>query len=274
MKKIGSWDIKVKIDDNLFRVYNLIQRIRFFTGRYAKKFHTDRNKVLKNIHRDERCFIVGNGPSIKNQDLVKLKTETTFFVNMFYKHEHFADIQPTYYVIVDPKLQNRVWPLSMLDEIIKKCPQTTLFLNAKASQDKEISAYTNKANIFWLYVNQMLHMGYPGPIDITQGIAAGNVIKAALCAAIYMGFRDIYLLGIDLNGLFLDLTNEKSHFYGHDICANDMSTTEMNLWSTAQGFRGWRALAVLLKKTGCNVVNLTSGGLLDCFPRQNFDEVV
>ena len=274
MKKIGSWDTKVKIDDNLFRVYNLIQRIRFSLCRYAKKFHTDRNKVLKNLHRNERCFIVGNGPSIKKQDLLKLKGETTFFVNMFYKHEHFADIQPTYYVIVDPKLQDRIWPLSMLDEIIEKSPKTTLFLNAKTSQDKEIFDYTNKADIYWLYINQMSHMGYRGLFDITQGLATANVAKACLSAAVYMGFKDIYLLGIDCNGLFLDLVNRASHFYEEGACDLDMAVVESDLWQTAFGFRSWRALAKLLKRRGVNVVNLTCGGLLNCFPRQDFDEVV
>ena len=34
-------------------------------------------KQLKNIHVGERCFIIGNGPSLKKTDLSKLKDEYT-----------------------------------------------------------------------------------------------------------------------------------------------------------------------------------------------------
>ena len=39
---------------------------------------------MRNIHRGERCFIIGNGPSLKNTDLAKLKDEYTFGMNRIY----------------------------------------------------------------------------------------------------------------------------------------------------------------------------------------------
>ncbi len=40
--------------------------------------------ALKDIHRGERCFIIGNGPSLKQTDLSRLKDEFTFGMNRFY----------------------------------------------------------------------------------------------------------------------------------------------------------------------------------------------
>src|SRR5512139_2649265 len=37
-----------------------------------------------NIHRGERCFIIGNGPSLNDTDLSKLKDEFTFGMNRIY----------------------------------------------------------------------------------------------------------------------------------------------------------------------------------------------
>ena len=38
----------------------------------------DELKSYKNIHKGERCFIIGTGPSLKTEDLDKLKDEFTF----------------------------------------------------------------------------------------------------------------------------------------------------------------------------------------------------
>ena len=36
------------------------------------------NIILKNKHKGERCFILGSGPSIKDEDLKPLKNEIVF----------------------------------------------------------------------------------------------------------------------------------------------------------------------------------------------------
>ena len=40
--------------------------------------------ALKDKHKGERCFIIGNGPSLKQTDLTKLKNEYTFGLNRIY----------------------------------------------------------------------------------------------------------------------------------------------------------------------------------------------
>ena len=39
---------------------------------------------LKDIHKGRRAFIIGNGPSLKQTDLSKLKNEITFGMNRIY----------------------------------------------------------------------------------------------------------------------------------------------------------------------------------------------
>ena len=55
---------------------------RKFDSRWAesaRKLHQ-----LENIHKDKRCFIIGNGPSLRNTDLNKLRGEFTFGLNRIY----------------------------------------------------------------------------------------------------------------------------------------------------------------------------------------------
>ncbi len=41
-------------------------------------------RQLENIHKDKRCFIIGNGPSLRKTDLTKLRGEFTFGLNRIY----------------------------------------------------------------------------------------------------------------------------------------------------------------------------------------------
>lgn len=58
-------------------------------------------KALKNKHKGQRCFIVGSGPSLKVDDLNKLKDEVTFACNKIYLAFNDTSWRPTYYSVYD-----------------------------------------------------------------------------------------------------------------------------------------------------------------------------
>ena len=76
--------------------------------RELAKFH--------NKHSGERCFIIGNGPSLKQTDLTKLKNEFTFGMNRLYMAYETMGFQTTYYVTVN-------------DLVIEQCADDILQLN-------------------------------------------------------------------------------------------------------------------------------------------------
>ena len=62
-----------------------------------------KNIKYKNIHASKRCFIIGNGSSLKQMDLSILKNEITFGMNAFWKHPIISKSwQPKYYCLADP----------------------------------------------------------------------------------------------------------------------------------------------------------------------------
>jgi hypothetical protein len=275
---VSSYDRLLWLDDQVIGVYNFIQRMKFFSSNYRNKYELTKNEKLKDKHSGQRCFIIGNGPSIQKQNLTLLKDEWTFCVNYFYRHPQINQISPSYYAIIDPKLTAGEWPLSMLDDIKENCPEATLFLSS-GYQDAS-SAIMNRAQLFehyWICVNQVLHEGFSCSTDITGCLAAPSVTVACLFIALYMGFKDVYLLGIDCDGIFRDLVDQSSHFYEakkENIGDNDPRLVVRYLRSAIQGMRGWGVIADKFKDSPHNIVNLTDGGLLNVFPRDNFEKVV
>jgi len=72
---------------------------------FASKNNFDENvcqiKKLKNIHKNKRAFIIGNGPSLCISDLDRLKDEVTFACNKIYLAFDQTDWRPTYLFLAD-----------------------------------------------------------------------------------------------------------------------------------------------------------------------------
>ncbi|HSG44709.1 MAG TPA: 6-hydroxymethylpterin diphosphokinase MptE-like protein, partial [Anaerolineales bacterium] len=67
--------------------YDAVRRIPELPAAYLHPWRRESNKRLtdlKNIHKGKRAFIVGNGPSLKQTDLSRLKNEITFGMNRIY----------------------------------------------------------------------------------------------------------------------------------------------------------------------------------------------
>lgn len=88
---------------------------------------------LKNCHRNRRAFIVGNGPSLKIEDLTRLKSEITFASNRIFLAFDRIDWRPTYYNVSDllvARLNKRP---------IQECPANKVFSSSVRQELKEVS---------------------------------------------------------------------------------------------------------------------------------------
>ncbi len=77
---------------------------------YIRSEDSNKLKGYKNIHSGERCFVIGNGPSLTPEDLDKLKNEYSFASNHIYKIFDRTNWRPTYYVSVDKAWLEKEWP--------------------------------------------------------------------------------------------------------------------------------------------------------------------
>ena len=60
-----------------------------------------KNQELKNLHAGERCFVLGNGPSLRQVDLSLLSNEFIFTVNNFSFVEGFEKARTNAHLWMD-----------------------------------------------------------------------------------------------------------------------------------------------------------------------------
>lgn len=234
-------------------------------GRALKKFH--------NAHQGQRCFIVANGPSLRPEDLDLLheRGEVTFGMNRIYKLFDQTVWRPTYYVCED--------------ELI--CQNQQPEINAIAAREKFIPIELNWyhgvdiKNARYFHINYREEDRYPYGFstDIAHQIdCRGTVTCTCMQIAAYMGFSEIYLLGvdhnyqkiIDINGNVIEDTSVKDYFCeGYDADIKDVVVHDM----------GNNTRAYMDAKAYCDaagratIYNATRGGKLEVFRRVDFDSL-
>ena len=82
-----------------FPVVNMIRLSRKIFYRFSSDSREIR--AYKNIHQGERCFIIGNGPSLTMEDLSCLTGEHCFAANRICNAFSKTDWRPEYYMCVD-----------------------------------------------------------------------------------------------------------------------------------------------------------------------------
>ncbi len=249
--------------------------------------HQRPNKKFLKVHQGDSCFILGSGPSIKNQDLTKLSGRLVMTQNNFHTHPDIAAIRPRYHVIVpkyQPEAFDNDWK-EWLEEMAGALPPDCLLFadqNTKSLIEDtgcfDGRAYYTNAKLNALYMNRAV-------VDLTRMIMViPTALTACLSIAIYMGFKRVYLTGFDLDQVptWLRQGRGKLRFYGYSkITANDAEEQEMDrmeesarLWYWV--WETWFQLTLLKNcadRHKVEVINCTDGGLLNIFPRQDYNAV-
>jgi hypothetical protein len=222
-----------------------------------------------NIHKGNRCFIIGTGPSLAVEDLEKLKGEITFGSNRIFEIFKQTDWRPTYYMNQDYQL------ICKFSEEIKNLEVKRKFMPIEAM--KFFSGLTD-ASYFVLRYKEF----YPKDADFSTHIdkymgQGFTVTYGAIQMAYYMGFSEVYLLGIDHNysislnekGIPVIQNNVKDYFKG-----STASNTGLNLpriEESTMAYMTARKFAEMHKDF--HIFNATRGGKLECFERVNFDSL-
>ena len=147
---------------------------------------------LKGEHRNKRCFIIGNGPSLKVRDLTRLhaKGEISFAFNKIYLAFDESPFRPTYYIVEDPLVaENARSEILKLEPFVKFFPYNFRYLFKKASN---AFFYTLDWSDFF--------PGFPritcDPFNLFWG---ATVTSTAIQLAVYFGCNPIYLIGMDFS---------------------------------------------------------------------------
>lgn len=145
---------------------------------YLKKFY--------NIHRGERCFIMGNGPSLSNTNFSLLKNEITFGLNRIYLLFDKMPFMPTYYVCINHLI------LQQFGHEIQSLPMP------KFVEWGSRHFFKGSKELFFLKysLNPIVHFSKTILSPLSVG---GTVTYIALQLAFFMGFEEVILIGVDHN---------------------------------------------------------------------------
>ena len=247
----------------------LYQNLRFSKDCIVKasKGILKRNRQIekfKDIHKNKRCFIIATGPSLTIEDVEMLKDEITFSVNSCYQLFSKTTWRPTYYMISD----NRVYKRIEADLKSIRNELNTVF----CAEDVEWYDDVIRFNTTIAYQN-IPERGFVREIvekrnrlfmstDPSKYIVSGHsVVYSAIQMAEYMGFSEIYLLGVDCN-------YSGAQQYSSLIKGTPQKRSNM---ADPMHIDYYYANKHFTEKT--KVYNATRGGMLEAFPRKNFDEI-
>lgn len=239
--------------------YNRISAVLF---RQLNSKEKDKIRQLKNLHQNQRCFVIGNGPSLTAEDLDLIAGEISFSCNMIFDLIKKTKWKPYYYFCHDPgyvkKIPGEIDSLKAHKKFIGYYYDTASYVN-KIYRDKiaDIVYYVDKKN------DNYQHVDFSFDVS-DKSYASGSVSYAILQFAVYMGFSEIYLIGFDHN---LNSKTEKTHFEGYS--GNKVSDANMD--GLTKGFI--RAKEVADAK-GIKIVNCTRGGKLEVFERKSLEEIL
>lgn len=214
---------------------------------------------FKDIHKGERGFVIGNGPSLNDIDLDRLKDEITFGGNLIFLHKNFS---PMYYSIED-------W--RAIDVYYRR-------INRYKKPKYKFIAYR--------YASDFIRGDDVVYIDFDRSVRGTNIIdkpcdkddnkfywmstitNLLIQLAYYMGCNPIYLIGVD--HLLKDSVKQLSHFSEeYNKYNNKPNLTYVKLLE-----EGYRLNKEFLEKEGYHIYNLNPDSYLEIYEKKRIDEII
>ena len=250
------------------------------------------NIQLKDKHKGGRCFLLGSGPSIKDENLKPLKNEIVFALNNFYVHDDFPEIMSgdveKYYMTapIHPPQTGTEWK-EWFSDMENNMPNNVNLIFGISNQINTAKIIMDRHNLFedhqkyWFYggININDYYNYKlRNIDITRMIWIADTVSIySLIFAIYMGFSEIYLLGMDHNYICNNESNYR--FYKNGIHQNNEVERIIKGYSRTKHlsfgmYKIFQQYELLTNNSHTKIYNSSRNSLLDVFNYVTLEEVI
>jgi hypothetical protein len=216
-------------------------------------------KRMKNIHLGERCFVVGNGPSLNKTNISLIKDEVFFGANGLYRGLERLGFKCKYYCVYDTNVFNKYY-----EELLSL--ESILFLGGGRAIDyiKNEERYSDFKKPVLVKRLGVLHSQGKMSTDASKGVYIGDtVIFLPLQLAFHMGFKKVYLIGVDC-----DYT-KGHHFDGSK--ADSMGCGVLGEWESQ--FRAYEICKRTFEEHDRKIYNATVGGKLEIFERKRLEDI-
>lgn len=226
---------------------------------------------FENIYKDEACIIIGNGPSLNYVDFSKINVPT-FAVNSFFLKSEDTGFFPTFYTVEDKHVMS-----DNLEEIINYDVKNKFI--ASLYKDKLF----HSPNVYFYDLDLSFYRGKDINFskNASKKIFAGQTVTYVnMQLAYYMGFKTVYLIGMDFNYIkpegtivsgktWISQGDDPNHFskdyFGKGKKYHDPQLDKVKL--------AYIHAKEVYESSNRRIINLTHEGKLEVFQRQKFEDV-
>lgn len=255
-----------------------LQGIQRVIDLYSGPLDAHREKLLKlkSEQKSDRCFIIGNGPSLNKTNLLRLKDEVTFAMNGFFLKLPDLNWGPTFYVVEDHLVaEDRAEEINRLRGFHKLFPASLAYV---IDEDADTTFFDHRPR-------KSFPDGFDFSFDAAKNTYAGGTVTfTCMQLAAFMGFKEIYLIGVDAS---YALPDDAKISGNHRVKEIDMESDDPNHFHPDYFGKGKRwhepNVDVMIKayeeaKRATNtrdvsIINATKGGMLEVFPRAKYDSL-
>ena len=283
-----------------FFIYSTLALLMLLFSSTQTRVAFSMKKLYKNKLKDnstKACYILGNCLALNDalNDFTDRKDVSLYVFNFFANQDVYFDIKPENYIFIDPCIWINTHPTlrdenalkqffqareKLINNLKKTDWEMNLFVSASCPKhffdDFPANIHVIRLNIVpvqgWRFVRHFLYragLGLPNPI---------NVSIAAIYSAINLGYKNIYLYGLN-HSWMLDfrvdeqnrLYTEDSHFYKNKIKRYYLpkGALEKSLRCMADAFSGHQMLEEYSQSRDCKIYNRTKGSFVDAYEFDN-----
>ncbi len=238
---------------------------------------------LKDLYRGRRCFIMGNGPSLNQMNLDKLKGDFVWGSNRCYLLFDRISWRPAFYTAID----TRVVPDNSMEinRLIGELPETLFFFPMDFRLQRTL---LSSANTYWykeiLFDDNDLPYGHFSVSVADYVRFVTTVTLAAMQIAVFLGFNPIYLIGCDTDYQVPDSALYEDHERYLIVATRDDDVNHFapNYFGAGKKYHqphpeqmifGYEQAKQVCDRSGVKVLNATVGGKLEVFPRVEFSSL-
>ena len=245
------------------------------------------NLKLKEKYKNKRLFILGSGNSILNYDLQVLSNEYVMTQNSFHMHKDISVIDPNFHCVVpyyQTDKEHSIW-VDYINDMKVRMPNSLFIwgLNTKPLIEKYHEDILDKS--FYIRTKYDLLTLNKAKINISKTIMnIPTVLTQCLTVGIYMGFKEIYLLGFDLDQICHTNDQTYGRFYGMSKITETEFEKDANQRLDIETTDGWYTWWLMNKQfflikhfadqNKISIVNGTQGGILSYFKREPIENII
>lgn len=235
-------------------------------------------QAFKDLHRGERAYIIGNGPSVQDIDLNVLNGSVTFAMNRISLLYEKTNWRPTYYIYCSTNISDSRWGRSWKSSVVAAAtdPATTAFIG----REFEGQLGLGKEEVIWLDNITETRPDHDGELPahtfsidaIDRLDKSGSSISLAYQLAYLMGFREIILLGCDLGWTTNFGSKKDQNHFSEKYRAFIPDAFKANMQMRSVHELAKQAFGN--KSQPVHIYNASTRTVLDSFPIINFHELI